>query len=143
MFGPGSAFDHVFFAYTPKETSAAVGKMFHGFAGYVQADAKSVYDFLFRPPEERVRIDDYDPDRAVRREVGCWSHARTKARRNARSIAQRAKPQPTPATGSSIMTARPQLPNAVRFGDSEPRILRPSRTRLHSSTNRFATSIAG
>jgi transposase len=71
--------DHVFFEYTPHETSAAVGKMFHGFAGYVQADAKSVYDFLYRPPEERVRIDDYEPDHAVRHEVGCWSHVRTKA----------------------------------------------------------------
>jgi transposase len=71
--------DHIFFEYTPKETSAVVGKMFHGFAGYVQADAKSVYDFLFRPPEDRVRIDDYEPDRAVRHEVGCWSHLRTKA----------------------------------------------------------------
>jgi transposase len=71
--------DHVFFEYTPKETSAAVGKMFHGFAGYVQADAKSVYDLLYRPPQERVRIDDYEPDRAVRHEVGCWSHLRTKA----------------------------------------------------------------
>ncbi len=71
--------DHVFFEYTARETSAAVGKMFHGFAGYVQADAKSVYDFLYRPPEERVRIDDYEPDLAVRHEVGCWSHLRTKA----------------------------------------------------------------
>jgi transposase len=71
--------DHVFFEYTPRETSAAVGEMFRGFSGYVQADAKSVYDFLYRPLEERVRIDDYEPDLAVRREVGCWSHARTKA----------------------------------------------------------------
>ncbi len=29
--------DHVFFEYTPKETSTAVGEMFKGFAGYVQA----------------------------------------------------------------------------------------------------------
>jgi len=73
--------DHIFFEYTARETSVAVGKMFHGFSGYVQADAKSVYDFLFRPPEERVRDhdDQPEPDRAVRREVGCWSHLRTKA----------------------------------------------------------------
>ena len=71
--------DHIFFEYTPRETSAAVGKMFHGFSGYVQADAKSVYDFLFRPPEDRVRIDDYEPDLAIRHELGCWSHVRTKA----------------------------------------------------------------
>jgi hypothetical protein len=66
--------DHVFFEYTPKETSAAVGELFKGFAGYVQADAKSVYDFLFRPPDRGV--DDDDTDLAVRHEVGCWSHAR-------------------------------------------------------------------
>jgi hypothetical protein len=41
--------DHVFFEYTPKETSAAVAEMFRGFTGYVQADAKSVFDVLFRP----------------------------------------------------------------------------------------------
>ncbi len=42
--------DHVFFEYAAKETSAAVGEMFRGFTGYIQADAKSVYDFLYRPP---------------------------------------------------------------------------------------------
>ncbi len=71
----------IFFEYTARETSAAVGTMFHGFSGYVQADAKSVYDFLFRPPEERARShgDQPEPDGAVRHEVGCWSHLRTKA----------------------------------------------------------------
>jgi transposase len=70
--------DHIFFEYTPKETSAAVGEMFRGYSGYIQADAKSVYDFLFRPPEERVPLDDHDVDLAVRHELGCWSHCRTK-----------------------------------------------------------------
>jgi transposase len=70
--------DHVFFEYTPKETSAVVGELFRGFTGYVQADAKSVYDILFRPPEQRGPPDDADVDRAVRHEVGCWSHLRTK-----------------------------------------------------------------
>jgi transposase len=70
--------DHVFFEYTPRETSAAVGQMFRGFSGFVQADAKSVYDFLFRPPGDRAPPDDVEPDGAVRHEVGCWSHARTK-----------------------------------------------------------------
>ena len=70
--------DHIFFEYTPKETSAAVGEMFRGYSGYIQADAKSVYDFLFRPPEQRVALDDQDVDLAVRHELGCWSHARTK-----------------------------------------------------------------
>jgi transposase len=62
--------DHVFFEYTPKETSAVVGEMFKGYSGYIQADAKSVYDVLFRPPEE------IPPDDAVRKEVACWCHAR-------------------------------------------------------------------
>jgi len=71
--------DHVFFEYQAKETSAAVGEMFRGFSGYVQADAKSVYDFLYRPPEERRKLaEDAEPDLAIRHEVGCWSHARTK-----------------------------------------------------------------
>ena len=70
--------DHVFFEYTPKETSAAVGELFRGYTGYVQADAKSVYDFLYRPPDQRRSPDDGEPDLAVRREVGCWSHLRTK-----------------------------------------------------------------
>lgn len=70
--------DHIFFEYTPKETSAAVGEMFRGYSGYIQADAKSVYDFLFRPPEQRVPLDDQAVDLAVRHELGCWSHVRTK-----------------------------------------------------------------
>ena len=57
--------DHVFFEYTPKETSRVVSEMFHGFSGYIQADAKSVYDVLFRQPEPE------DDDGAVRHEVGC------------------------------------------------------------------------
>jgi transposase len=68
--------DHVFFEFTPRETSAAVGELFKGFSGYVQADAKSVYDLLFKPPGERPPPDDGEPDLAERHEVGCWSHAR-------------------------------------------------------------------
>ena len=41
--------DHVFFEFTPRETSAAVAEMFKGFSGYVHADAKSVA----RPFRER------------------------------------------------------------------------------------------
>jgi hypothetical protein len=40
--------DHVFFEYARKETSATLVEMFAGYAGYIQADAKSVYDVLFR-----------------------------------------------------------------------------------------------
>ena len=68
--------DHVLFEYTPKETSAVVAEMLRGFGGYVQADAKSVYDALFREPDPDDPDD--DPDRPVPREVGCWSHARRK-----------------------------------------------------------------
>jgi transposase len=66
--------DHIFFEFTPKETSDNVRAMFKGFAGYMQADAKSVYDVLFRPPDP----DDPDDDGCTRVEVGCWSHARRK-----------------------------------------------------------------
>lgn len=66
--------DHIFFEYSPTETSAVISEMFRGYAGFVQADAKSVYDVLFRPPDG-ARPDD---DPAGRQEVGCWSHARRK-----------------------------------------------------------------
>lgn len=68
--------DHVFFEYLPRETSASVGELFRGFAGYVQADAKSVYDLLFKPPDQRPPPEDGEPDLAERHEVGCWSHGR-------------------------------------------------------------------
>lgn len=67
--------DAVFFEYTERETSAAVLKMFRGFSGYVQADAKSVYDILFREPDVPPE-DGIEPDRCERKECGCWSHAR-------------------------------------------------------------------
>jgi transposase len=69
--------DHVFFEYTPRETSAAVAEMFRGFSGYVQADAKSVYDILFRPqrPDAGRESIEGPPERE---EVGCWAHARRK-----------------------------------------------------------------
>ena len=65
--------DHVFFEYTPRETSAAVGEMFKGFSGYVQADAKSVYDALYADPDEEP-----PDDGGLRHEVGCWAHTRRK-----------------------------------------------------------------
>lgn len=66
--------DHVIFQYTPKHTSDFVKTMLRGFTGYVQADANSVYDALFRPPGPR----DSEEERARPRpsEVGCWSHCR-------------------------------------------------------------------
>jgi transposase len=70
--------DHVFFEYTPVETSAVVSQLFAGYAGFVQADAKSVFDILYRPSKERDRVDDDRGERTACSEVGCWSHARTK-----------------------------------------------------------------
>ncbi len=71
--------DHVFFEFLAKETSATIGELFRGFSGYVQADAKSVYNFLYKPPGPRPPPDDdASPDLAKRAEVGCWSHLRRK-----------------------------------------------------------------
>jgi transposase len=67
--------DHVFFEYTEREGSNEVLEIFRGFSGYVQADAKSVYDILFR--DHRVDPPDgAEPDFATRSEVACWYHAR-------------------------------------------------------------------
>ena len=66
--------DHVIFEYTPRHTSDFVKTMLRGFAGYVQADANSVYDALFRPPEPRDTEE--ERSRARPNEVGCWSHCR-------------------------------------------------------------------
>lgn len=72
--------DHVFFEFTPEETSDVVARMFAGYTGFVQADAKSVFDVLFRVVEDRARpLEEHAPKRdAPCVEVGCWSHARTK-----------------------------------------------------------------
>ncbi len=64
--------DAVIFNYTERETSLAVKSLFKGFTGYIQADAKSVYDALFRPPDQP------DAEADTPTEVGCWSHARRK-----------------------------------------------------------------
>jgi len=68
--------DHIFFEYTPKETSLVLEDMFRGFSGYIQADAKSVYDIIFRPP--KISADDDDNIVDIRYEVGCWAHCRRK-----------------------------------------------------------------
>ena len=67
--------DHIFFEYQPKETSAAVEEMFEGYSGYLQLDAKSVFDRLFRRSEDALPEEDED---SLRHEVGCWSHCRRK-----------------------------------------------------------------
>ena len=62
--------DHVLFAYTEKHTSEAVQKLFHGFHGFLQCDASSVYDILERGPPN-----DVDNGEGVLL-VGCWAHLR-------------------------------------------------------------------
>ncbi len=62
---------HAFFEYVPRETSDAVKRLMAGYTGYVQADAKSVYDVLYRGP-------DGEDDEGPCIEVGCWAHARRK-----------------------------------------------------------------
>jgi len=71
--------DHVLFEYTPHETSAVVSELFKGFGGYVQADAKSVYDVLFRASEDEPTDGpdgDDDAGAGKRKEVACWVHGR-------------------------------------------------------------------
>ncbi|MFN0245996.1 MAG: IS66 family transposase [Kofleriaceae bacterium] len=68
--------DHIFFEFTPVENGEVVSELFRGFSGFVQADAKSVYDVLYRPPDPRDSVDDEPPGLTVCREVACWSHAR-------------------------------------------------------------------
>jgi len=69
--------DHIFFEYLERETSAKVSEAFFGFSGYVQADAKNVFDVLFCDPETvSARSDDIKPDGCSRKEVGCWVHCR-------------------------------------------------------------------
>jgi transposase len=52
---------------------------FRRFSGYAPADAKRVYDLLFKPAAERPALDDGEPDLDERHEFGCWSHCRRKA----------------------------------------------------------------
>ncbi len=64
--------DHILFSFHSKHTTQVVRGLFNGFEGYIQADAASVYDALFRP------CGDDEGDGCKRVEVGCWSHARRK-----------------------------------------------------------------
>jgi len=68
--------DHVLFEYTAKETSKVVRTMFEGYSGYVQADAKSVYDILFRDPNEKPPDGPDEGGQCL--EVACWCHLRRK-----------------------------------------------------------------
>lgn len=63
--------DHIFFEFSARHTTQVVRAMFQDFEGYVQADAATVYDALFRSSDD-------EHDGKVRHEVACWSHARRK-----------------------------------------------------------------
>lgn len=65
--------DHVLFEFLERETSDGVCKMLKGFKGYVQADAKSVYDAFYA---QRAAQD--EPPLPGGTEVGCWAHTRRK-----------------------------------------------------------------
>jgi hypothetical protein len=69
--------DHILFEYLERETSAAIYARFRGFNGYVQADAKSVFNLLFAD-EAALNASDQgvQHDGAERHEVACWFHAR-------------------------------------------------------------------
>jgi transposase len=69
--------DHILFEYLDKENGKAIHHLFRGFEGYVQADAKSVFNLLFADEEELARkAPDLDHDGKERVEVGCWYHCR-------------------------------------------------------------------
>ncbi len=63
--------DHVFFEYTRHHKSEPVCDLFRGFSGYIQADANSVYDAIFRG-QALAEGSSAEPPK----EVACWSHAR-------------------------------------------------------------------
>jgi transposase len=69
--------DHILFDYLERETSKAIYHRFRGFHGYVQADAKSVFNLLFADDAAvRGSSHDVEPDGCSRQEVGCWYHCR-------------------------------------------------------------------
>ena len=69
--------DHILFEYLDKENGKTIHHLFRGFGGYVQADAKSVFNLLFADQEELARkAPDLEHDGKERVEVGCWYHCR-------------------------------------------------------------------
>lgn len=69
--------DHIVFEYLESENGPAIYERFRGFHGYVQADAKAVFNLLFADAAELARKkEDLEHDGCTRTEVGCWFHAR-------------------------------------------------------------------
>jgi transposase len=69
--------DHVLFEYLEKENGKTIHALFRGYSGYVQADAKSVFNLVFADAGElEKKAPDLEHDGCERVEVGCWYHAR-------------------------------------------------------------------
>jgi transposase len=69
--------DHILFDYLERETSEAIYARFRGFSGYVQADAKSVFNLLFADEATlKASRHEVEHDGCERVEVACWYHAR-------------------------------------------------------------------
>lgn len=69
--------DHIVFEYLEKENGRAIYERFRGFSGYVQSDAKAVFNLLFDDAEQiDVKAPDLKHDGGTRTSVGCWYHCR-------------------------------------------------------------------
>lgn len=69
--------DHILFDYLEKENGPAIYERFRGFNGYVQADAKAVFNLLFADAAElKKKAADLEHDGRKRAEIGCWYHSR-------------------------------------------------------------------
>jgi transposase len=69
--------DHIVFEYLEKENGASIYERFRGFEGYVQADAKAVFNLLFADEAElKLKTCEVEHDGCERVEVGCWYHSR-------------------------------------------------------------------
>jgi transposase len=69
--------DHILYEYLEKENGKAIHALFRGFGGYVQSDAKSVFNLLFANEVELARkAPSVEHDGCERTSVGCWFHAR-------------------------------------------------------------------
>jgi transposase len=69
--------DHIVFEYLEKENGSSIYERFRGFDGYVQADAKAVFNLLFADEAElKLKTCEVEHDGCERFEVGCWYHCR-------------------------------------------------------------------
>jgi hypothetical protein len=118
--------EHVLFEYTPKEMSAAVRSMFEGFTGYVQADAKSVYDVLYRPPDANAADDDSDESGQCT-EVACCAE-RPSRRHSPRAPSRAKRSRASGASSSSMPPGAASHPRRSSGGATCTCDLRPTRS---------------